>query len=231
MAKKKNFKTIQRPVLRGSEIVAALTDPKEERKKRNNLNRQRAKNMESRISRLFIGNTRGKVAFSGAGWEKGDVKIPLPNQSGSLYIECKLTAKLWYKIPQITVDHRWLVEVEKNRVAMGSRLGILIFHYHNCQGDYVMMREEDLDTVEQITGKRYTFTAPVSEELYLKNGKRKFIFPVVRTKLLKQFSTYTEPYGHTRFHSELGVYIIISVEDFMEMLGFTDKETDTCAPE
>ena len=84
MLRTKNLAGVSNPITSPEESERL----KEERKQRNRLNRQRAKNMERRVARYLGGD---RTPQSGAGNSKGDVAVLFTNRPGRYLVECKLT--------------------------------------------------------------------------------------------------------------------------------------------
>lgn len=107
--------------------------------RRNNLNKQRSRQMEQRIAKLLRFQ---RVPFSGAGGVKGD-NIGMTD-FGLCILECKLSAG-WYKpldCESITIAFGWLKKLEDEVELMQARFGALVFHYHNVRADYVIVRQD-----------------------------------------------------------------------------------------
>lgn len=201
--------------------VEKRTNPDEARKERNRLNRKRGRQMESDVSKIFLGNTRGKVAASGAGSDKGDVKIPLPNNSGNLYIECKTSALRHATFGAgVPLRFDWFNIIEHNRLAMGSRLGILIIHFHQYSGNYVFFRVADMSIIESISGNSYHFGGKIIDGRYTKAGKALITNTFFRTTMLEGFKQSTGSFPNIRYETFIGQFVVVSVEDFKEMLGY-----------
>lgn len=205
-------------------VVDLRTDPKEARRKINANNKKRGKIMETRISKIFLGNTRGKVAASGAGDNKGDVSIPLPNYSGNLYCECKSRASFTKsKGAHIYIPFDWFTVIEHNRKAMGSRLGVLVIHFHNYSGDYVLFRQEDIPVIEAVSGNSYIFDGPVFDGRYTKGGKELKAGNLYREKMLKGFKESTGTVPNIIFMAPSGGYVAVDLHDFKMLLGYSEQ--------
>lgn len=202
--------------------VDKRTDPDGARKERNRLNRKRGKKMETEISILFLGNTRGKVAASGAGSDKGDVKVPLPNNSGNCYVECKTSALRHEKLGAgIPLRFEWFDIIERNRIAMGHRMGILAIHFHQYSGNYIFFRTQDIPLIESISGNTYHFGGMVIDGRYSKAGKKRITDTFHRGIMLEGFKQSTGSFPNIRYETHSGQYVVVSVEDFKEILGYS----------
>lgn len=209
----------------GPNIVEIRTDPDATRKERNRLNRVRGKRMETMISRLFLGNTRGKVAYSGAGAEKGDNKIPLPNQSGHLYIECKSSAfvNAIYG-PGVPLRYDWFDTIERHRRAMGSTFGTLALHFHNHKGYYMLFRVEDIPILESISGNSgYSFNGPHIDNRYTKQGKPRMTDKFYRGKMLEGFKLCAGTVPNIIYWTFAGPWVAVTVEDFKTLCGYPES--------
>lgn len=201
--------------------VEKRTDPDAARKERNRLNRKRGKQLETEISKAFLGNTRGKVSASGAGSDKGDVKIPLPHNSGNCYIECKTSA---LRNPRygsgIPIRYEWFDIIERNRIAMGHRLGTLAIHFYNYSGNYIFFRYADIPILESISGNQIVCDGKILDYRYTKAGKALVTGTLYKQVLLDGFKESKGTYPNVRYETFVGPYIIVSVDDFKNMLGY-----------
>jgi hypothetical protein len=111
------------------------------RKEINRLNRQRAKAMEKRVARYLDGT---QTPQSGAGSAKGDILIDFINRPGKYMIECKMSSETTDGEASITTYKLWFDKMYKDARAMRALFPILVFHYHNRQGDYVVAPKEGL---------------------------------------------------------------------------------------
>lgn len=106
-------------------------------RKQNALNRTRARNMEIRIAKLLGGY---RVPMSGAGSIKGDVIVP--SNFGTYLVECKYTARFTKtREPRFTFPAAFLPKLRKDVKSMAAPFGILVFHFHDVSGDYVILDE------------------------------------------------------------------------------------------
>lgn len=195
-----------------------LLTPKSARQKINNLNRQRAKQMERRLSRFFGGN---RTPMSGGGWVKADINVPLPNDSGAFLIECKLSNADHHAFgATIRIDLSWLEKIARDAVSMRSRFGVLIIHYHQHAGDYIFLREKDIPVLESITGKSLSFSGATIDSRYRKNGEKRAGYNLSRLALLTALSsTPKEEIRHCYFQSHFDKHVIMSAVDFKDILG------------
>src|SRR6185436_28311 len=108
------------------------------RRRRNNLNRSRARRMEDRVAKFLGGN---RVPMSGAGSLKGDGLVYTP--IGLLVLECKVTSGGGPAGPTLYFPAcRWMTKLESDTKALKGKFGILIIHYHGTNQDYVVMRRD-----------------------------------------------------------------------------------------
>lgn len=195
-----------------------LLYPKSSRQKINNLNRQRARQMEQRLSRYFGGN---RTPGSGAFWVKADINVPLPNNSGAFLIECKTSAERHpaYGATQ-RINLSWFEKIQREAIAMRSRFGVLIIHYQQFGGDFVFLRVEDIPIVESITGKTLSFSGATIDARYRRNGERRAGYNLSRISLLTAFSSAPkEEYRHCFFQTHFDKHIVLSAVDFKDILG------------
>lgn len=212
-------------MVKGPTDVEKRTNPDEARRRRNALNRQRGKKMEREISKIFLGNTRGRVAFSGAGAEKGDNKIPLPNDSGYLYVECKTSELRHPQLgPGVPLRYEWFATIEKNRTAMGSKLGVLAIHFHQFSGNYIFFREDDIPLLESISGNSgYTFGGPILDYRYNKSGRPQVTDTFYRNRMLDGFRVSTGTVPNVRYDTFIARYVVCTVEDFKTLCGYPER--------
>lgn len=204
-------------------IVEMRTDPKGARREINRLNRQRAKQMETRISKLFLGTTKGKTAQSGAGmWQKGDCDVPLPNDSGKLLIECKCSSAINGTFgATLPIQYSWFDKMEREKIAMGSRLAVLCIHYHNFTGDYVLFREIDIPIIEAIAGTTYTFAGPIVDGTHNKSGKKQVTDHIHRVWVLDAFrQTENDSAPNMRYQTHGGLYVLVDAREMKRILGY-----------
>lgn len=202
-------------------------DPKALRKQINKDNRDRGKRMETDVCKMYTGDTRAKVAQSGAGWHKGDLELALPDSAGKVYVECKLSEMKNPTLgPVLNISYRWFDVIEKNRKSMGDRLGVLVIRYHNDLTRtgtkyYVFTRVEDIPIYESISGLPYSFSGPdIIDSTQYKNGKFRSAYLLPKQQI--EFGFSQTPAGeirHTFFKAHAGMYIIVTIEDHKSMLG------------
>jgi len=113
----------------------------ERRKEINRLNRQRAKAMEKRVARYLDGV---QTPQSGAGSAKGDILIDFKNRPGKYMIECKMTSTRVKDVPKMQISKSWIPKMKKDAYAMRALFPILVYHYHDKAGDYVIINCDDL---------------------------------------------------------------------------------------
>lgn len=132
------------------------------RKEINRLNRQRAKAMEKRVARYLDGT---QTPQSGAGSAKGDILIDFINRPGKYMIECKLSSETVDGEASLTVYKAWIDKMYKDAKAMRALFPVLVIHYHNRHGDYVLAPVEGLRklgielTGEGVYAKEYNTAA------------------------------------------------------------------------
>lgn len=112
----------------------------ERRKEINRLNRQRAKAMEKRVARYLDGT---QTPQSGAGSAKGDILIDFVNRPGKYMIECKLSADRKKDKPTIRIFKYWIDKMIKDAKSMRALFPILVYHYHDVAGDFVIIACSD----------------------------------------------------------------------------------------
>lgn len=113
----------------------------EKRKEINRLNRRRAKAMEKRVARYLDGT---QTPQSGAGSAKGDILIDFVNRPGKYMIECKLSADRSKETPTLRIFKYWIPKMIKDAKAMRAIFPVLVYHYHDVAGDYVVIECQDL---------------------------------------------------------------------------------------
>lgn len=123
---------------------AAFKKIDERRKEINRLNRQRAKAMEKRVARYLDGL---QTPQSGAGSAKGDILIDFTGRPGKYMIECKLSSALQRGIPKMQISKSWITKMNKDAKAMRALFPVLVYHYHDRQGDYVIVAQNDLHKI------------------------------------------------------------------------------------
>lgn len=111
------------------------------RKEINRLNRQRAKAMEKRVARYLDGT---QTPQSGAGSAKGDILIDFVNRPGKYMIECKMSSATKRGLASITIYKMWFEKMHKDAKAMRALFPVLVYHYHNRQGDFVFVPKDGL---------------------------------------------------------------------------------------
>lgn len=116
----------------------------ERRKEINRLNRQRAKAMERRVARYLDGT---QTPQSGAGSAKGDILIDFINRPGKYMIECKLSSLRRNNIPKLQLTKAWIPKMIADAKAMRALFPILVYHYHEKAGDYVIINCTDLHKI------------------------------------------------------------------------------------
>lgn len=116
----------------------------ERRKEINRLNRQRAKAMEKRVARYLDGT---QTPQSGAGSAKGDILIDFRYRPGKYMIECKMSALLKNSTPKFQLTKAWIPKMIKDAKAMRALFPILVYHYHDKSGDFVVIACEDLHKI------------------------------------------------------------------------------------
>ena len=137
MVRTKNLAGVSNPITSPEESERL----KEERKQRNRLNRQRAKNMERRVARYLGGD---RTPQSGAGNSKGDVAVLFTNRPGRYLVECKLTDQWFNGHPAMSLSKAWLLKIQEEARQMNALFGILVFRFHQRQDDYVLVRASDM---------------------------------------------------------------------------------------
>lgn len=116
----------------------------EKRKEINRLNRQRAKAMERRVARYLDGL---QTPQSGAGSAKGDILIDFTGRPGKYMIECKLSSVRQKGIPKMQLAKSWIAKMNKDAKAMRALFPVLVYHYHDKQGDYVLVEKTNLHKI------------------------------------------------------------------------------------
>lgn len=201
------------------------TDPEAVRKERNKNNRKRGKQLEYDLSILFLGNRRGRIAYSGAGWEKGDCKIPLPNNSGTMYIEAKSrTLKHKYLGPGAKIEYGWFEKLQRETVAMQGRLGILALRFYHQPGIYIFFRLEDVPILESVSGHTLTFSGGTIDGRCSKAGKPFVACTVFRNQILEMMkqSGPLDTAPSVKFETPYGTYVIVEAERFKTFMGYPE---------
>jgi hypothetical protein len=114
------------------------------RKEINRLNRQRAKAMEKRVARYLDGT---QTPQSGAGSAKGDILIDFTNRPGKYMIECKMSAVRDKGVPMMQLLKKWIPKMNKDASAMRAQFPILVIHYHEVSGDWVIVEMPHLHKI------------------------------------------------------------------------------------
>lgn len=123
---------------------AKFTQIDNRRKEINRLNRQRAKAMEKRVARYLDGT---QTPQSGAGSAKGDILIDFNNRPGKYMIECKLSAVRVKGVPMMQLLKRWIPKMNKDASSMRAQFPILVIHYHDVSGDWVIVETNHLHKI------------------------------------------------------------------------------------
>lgn len=132
----------------------------EQRKEINRLNRQRAKAMEKRVARYLDGL---QTPQSGAGSAKGDILIDFKSRPGKYMIECKLSSVRHRGVPKMQISKQWIAKMNKDARAMKALFPILVYHYHDKQGDYVIVACEHLPKIG-VYPERFSDATPTTKE-------------------------------------------------------------------
>lgn len=111
------------------------------RKEINRMNRQRAKAMERRIAKYLDGT---QTPQSGAGSAKGDILIDFINRPGKYMIECKMSSLRVNNIPKLQLTKAWIPKMIQDAKQMRALFPILVYHFHEKAGDYVIINQKDL---------------------------------------------------------------------------------------
>lgn len=114
------------------------------RKEINRMNRQRAKAMEKRVARYLDGT---QTPQSGAGSAKGDILIDFKNRPGKYMIECKTTSLRRNNIPKIQLTKAWIPKMIDDAKKMRALFPVLVYHFHDKSGDYVVINKTDLHKI------------------------------------------------------------------------------------
>lgn len=205
--------------------VDKRTDPDAVRKEINRLNRQRGKQLENDVSTLFLGNRRGRIAYSGAGWEKGDCKIPLPNNGGAMYIECKCRDLKHPKLgPGAKIEYKWFPKLEQETIAMNGRLGILALRFFHQPGIYIFFRVVDIPILESVSGNSLSFSGPVIDGRFSKAGKPFVACTIYRNQLLELFRSAGEndTAPNARYETTQNQYVIVEANEFKRFVGYPE---------
>lgn len=209
--------------MNGPNIVEMRTDPKEAAKKRGRQNKQRGKQLENDVSKIFLGSTKGRVAYSGAGHEKADVKIPLPHDAGIMYVECKnRSLKHPTYGPGAKIDYEWFEKLEKERIAMQGRIGAFALRFHNQGGIYFWFRIEDIPILQSVTDTPLVFNGPIIDGRFNKSGKAVLAYTIYRTNLLNlfTFAPNTDTCPNARYATTVGMYAVVNILDFKDFMGY-----------
>jgi hypothetical protein len=203
--------------------VDMRTDPAAVRKEINRLNRQRGKQLENDVSTLFLGNRRGRIAYSGAGYEKGDCKISLPNDGGAMYVECKCRDLKHPKLgPGAKVEYKWFDKLQYETVAMQGRLGVLALRFFHQPGIYIFFRMVDIPILESVSGNSLQFSGPIIDGRFSKVGKPFVAYTLFRNFLLEQFKLAgvgdTAP--NCQYATSGGTYVIVEANEFKRFVGY-----------
>jgi len=179
----------------GSERLDAL-------RKRNALNKQRSRSMETAVARILGGK---RVPFSGAGSIKGDIIV-----KGGL-IECKMSAAYDSHLndPFIILSFSWLTKIKEEAVLMRS-LGItfsaLVFHFHNVKGYGVLIDTDSLLTICHNFGELY----PARIVLTLSKKTMKIYN--------RYFNNWMQESPVVYVDTPVGIYALMRIETLKELL-------------
>lgn len=206
-------------------VVDKRTNPEEVRKEINRLNRQRGKQLENDVSILFLGNRRGRIAYSGAGYEKGDVRIPLPNDGGAMYVEAKCRDLKHPKLgPGAKIEYKWFSKLEQETRAMNGRLGILALRFFHQPGIYIFFRMVDIPILESVSGNVLSFSGPIIDGRFSKAGKPFVACTIYRNQLLQYFKSASpeDTAPNALYETSGGTYVITEANDFKRFVGYPE---------
>lgn len=178
----------------------------ERRKEINRLNRQRAKAMEKRVARYLDGT---QTPQSGAGSAKGDILIDFTNRPGKYMIECKLSEARQKGIPTMRIFKVWISKMIKDAKSMRALFPILVYHYHDVSGDYVLVAVNDLNKL----GVYPESLSDAEPQKYVHNTSAK----TVVTNLNKSKLAEKPPY-YTLLEINEVVYYHMSLEYYRSLL-------------
>lgn len=176
------------------------------RKEINRLNRQRAKAMEKRVARYLDGT---QTPQSGAGSAKGDILIDFTNRPGKYMIECKLTEARNDGLPTMKIYKSWLAKMIKDAKSMRALFPVLVYHYHDVSGDYILVAKDDLNKLN-IYPESFSDAQPTK---YIHNTVAK----TVVTNLTKSKLAEKQPY-YTLLEINDVVYYHMSLEYYRSLL-------------
>lgn len=174
----------------------------EELRRRNMLNKQRSRTMETKVA-AYLGGKR--VPFSGAGSIKGDIIV-----KGGL-IECKMSSAYDLKLndPFIVISFSWLMKVREEAVLMrslGIKYAALIFHFHNIRGYGVLLDTESLRIICPDFEERY----PVRVVLTLKKKTMKVYN--------RYFNNWMQESPVVYLETPVGLYALMKIETFKDLM-------------
>lgn len=179
----------------------------ERRKEINRLNRQRAKAMEKRVARYLDGT---QTPQSGAGSAKGDILIDFTNRPGKYMIECKLSADRQKDKPTIRIFKYWIPKMIKDAKSMRALFPVLVYHYHDVAGDFVIIETADLHKLNIYPELVLSSTEPVTFEF---NTPAK----TVVLDLPKSLTTKKDPYYSLLIINNV-VYYHMTLETYRNIL-------------
>jgi len=171
-------------------------------RKRNALNRQRSRSMETNVAKILGGK---RVPFSGAGSIKGDIIA-----HGGLF-ECKMSAAYDAHLndPFIILSFSWLTKIKEEAVLMRS-LGItfsaLVFHFHNVRGYGILIDTDSLRTICHNFGDRY----PARTVLTLTKKTMKVYNRYFHNWMQESPIVYVD--------TPVGIYALMQIETLKELL-------------
>lgn len=125
-------------------MVGYRKESREVTKKRLALNKSRARQMETRVTK-FLGDSSYRVPMSGSGVIKGDGLVY--TMRGLVLLECKFTslASDLRKSPYFYCRTDVINKLRKDMKSMRAVSGLLIFHFLNYKDDYAVILPEGFD--------------------------------------------------------------------------------------
>lgn len=187
---------------------------KKTRQEINATNRRRAKEMERRVARYLKGM---RVPASGAlAGMKGDCKIPLADGEQHYYVECKMSAQNSFPL---TIQ--WFDKVLTDTVAMNSRFGILVIHFHGKKQDYVFVPSRAMSFLAPRSIHGLTIDLirndVIAKDITLAGNKMRRVLSLHEESLVQSFVTI-RGFRTTAFLMESGVWYVFTLEQFRDLM-------------
>ena len=172
-------------------------------------NKRRSKTMERDVSRLLKGD---RTLMSGAGRDKGDIKVPFTYRPGHYLVECKLTAGIVNDQPVIHLQQYWLEKMQDESISMGSLFPILVLKYMHTRGFYVLILEKNFNKIHPALEniREIDFTPDNPRRVGIKSCR------LYHTQIVDTLKKSTIPIYRSKF--TWGTYLIMSLDTWMGII-------------